>query len=155
MPPAFAQSAAVFAAVAPAKTGPEKASARVIAKVAIRIFMGFSPLRWTEPPQMNVFCGATFQEHPIRLRVESLPDNHWLGSEGIGKQAETFGLFAFRNIPSLCPAIMLGSILLLGGIILLLEPRKKTDAETLAEIRKALERGDEFTNGNRPEHDRG
>jgi hypothetical protein len=37
------------------------------------------------------------------------------------------------------PAIMLGSILFLGGIILLLEPRKKNDAETLAEIRKALE----------------
>jgi hypothetical protein len=27
------------------------------------------------------------------------------------------------------PAIMLGSILFLGGIILLLEPRKKNDAE--------------------------
>ena len=37
------------------------------------------------------------------------------------------------------PAIMLGSILFLGGIILLLEPRKKDDAETLTEIRKALE----------------
>ena len=37
------------------------------------------------------------------------------------------------------PAIMLASILFLGGIILLLEPRKKNDAETLAEIRKALE----------------
>ena len=50
---------------------------------------------------------------------------------------------------------MLGSILLLAGIILLLEPRKKTDAETLAEIRKALERpGDEFAR-NRPEDNRG
>jgi hypothetical protein len=28
------------------------------------------------------------------------------------------------------PAIMLGSILFIGGIILLLEPRKKNDAET-------------------------
>jgi hypothetical protein len=37
------------------------------------------------------------------------------------------------------PAIMLGSILFLGGVILLLEPRKKNDAETLTEIRKALE----------------
>ena len=38
------------------------------------------------------------------------------------------------------PAIMLGSILFLGGIVLLLEARNKSDAETLAEIRKALER---------------
>ena len=37
------------------------------------------------------------------------------------------------------PAIMLGSILFLGGIILLLEPGKKNDAETLVEIRKVLE----------------
>ena len=50
---------------------------------------------------------------------------------------------------------MLGSILLLGGIILFLEPRKKTDAETLDEIRKALERpGDEFARY-RPEENRG
>jgi hypothetical protein len=49
------------------------------------------------------------------------------------------------------PAIMLGGILFLGGIILLLEPRNKNDAETLAAIRKALERaGDEFTNDKRP-----
>jgi hypothetical protein len=38
------------------------------------------------------------------------------------------------------PAIMLGSILFLGGIILLLEPRKRNDAETLVAIRKALEK---------------
>ena len=49
------------------------------------------------------------------------------------------------------PAIMLGSILFLGGLILLLEPRNKNDAETLAAIRKALERpGDDFTNGRPP-----
>ena len=49
------------------------------------------------------------------------------------------------------PAIMLGSILFLGGIVLLLEPRNKSDAETLAEIRKALERrGDELANDTRP-----
>jgi hypothetical protein len=49
------------------------------------------------------------------------------------------------------PAIMLGSILFLGGIILLLEPRNMSDAETLAEIRKALERpGDELANDKRP-----
>jgi hypothetical protein len=29
------------------------------------------------------------------------------------------------------PAVMLGAILFLGGIILLFEPRKKNDAETL------------------------
>ena len=46
------------------------------------------------------------------------------------------------------PAIMLGSILFLGGIVLLLD---KSDAETLAEIRKALERrGDELANDTRP-----
>jgi hypothetical protein len=49
------------------------------------------------------------------------------------------------------PAIMLGSILFLGGIVLLLEPRNKSDAETLAEIRKALERrGDELANDTPP-----
>ena len=49
------------------------------------------------------------------------------------------------------PAIMLGSILFLGGIVLLLEPRNESDAETLAEIRKALEcRGDELGNDTRP-----
>ena len=45
------------------------------------------------------------------------------------------------------PTIMLGAILFFGGIILLLEPRNKNDAETLEAIRKALEKaGAEFTN---------
>jgi hypothetical protein len=48
------------------------------------------------------------------------------------------------------PAIMLGSILFLGGIILLLEPRKRNDAETLVAIRKALEKaGAESGDGER------
>ena len=38
------------------------------------------------------------------------------------------------------PAIILGSILFLVGIILLLEPRKRNDAETLVAIRKALKK---------------
>jgi predicted phage tail protein len=38
------------------------------------------------------------------------------------------------------PAIMLGAILFLGGIISLLEPRNKNDAEKLAAIRRALEK---------------
>ena len=38
------------------------------------------------------------------------------------------------------PAIMLGAILFLAGIILLLEPRNKNDAEKLAAIRRALEK---------------
>ena len=38
------------------------------------------------------------------------------------------------------PAIMLGSILFLGGIILLLERRTKNDVETLAAIRRDLEK---------------
>jgi hypothetical protein len=46
------------------------------------------------------------------------------------------------------PAIMLGAILFLGGIILLLEPRNKNDAEKLAAIRKTLEKaGAEFNDG--------
>ena len=45
VPPAFAQSASVFAAVAPAKAGPVNASAKATANVEMRIFMGFSPLR--------------------------------------------------------------------------------------------------------------
>jgi hypothetical protein len=48
------------------------------------------------------------------------------------------------------PAIMLGWILFLGGIILLLEPRKRNDAETLVAIRKALEKaGAELGDGER------
>jgi hypothetical protein len=47
------------------------------------------------------------------------------------------------------PAIMLGAILFLGGTILLLEPHNKNDAETLAAIRRALERaGAELNDGN-------
>ena len=71
--------------------------------------------------------------------------------KGLESRRRLSDLSPFETYLVCVPAIMLGSILLLGGIILLLEPRKKTDAETLAEIRKALERpGDEFTNGNRP-----
>jgi hypothetical protein len=39
---------------------------------------------------------------------------------------------------------MLGAILFFGGIILLLEPRKMSDAEKLAAIKKVLERADEI-----------
>jgi hypothetical protein len=53
VPPAFVQSASVFAAAAPAKAGPVKASARVIANIETRIFMAFSPLRWTKPQYLN------------------------------------------------------------------------------------------------------
>jgi hypothetical protein len=48
------------------------------------------------------------------------------------------------------PAIMLGAILFLGGIILLLEPRNKNYAEKLAAIRRALEKaGAELNDGKR------
>jgi hypothetical protein len=48
------------------------------------------------------------------------------------------------------PAVMFGSILFLAGIILLLEPRNKNDAETLEAIRKALEKaGAKFNDGER------
>jgi hypothetical protein len=47
-------------------------------------------------------------------------------------------------------AVMFGSILFLAGIILLLEPRNKNDAETLEAIRKALEKaGAKFNDGER------
>ena len=49
-------------------------------------------------------------------------------------------LSPFETFLIAVPAIMLGSILFLGGIILLLEPRNKDDAETLAAIRKDLEK---------------
>ena len=42
------------------------------------------------------------------------------------------------------PAIMLGAILLLAGIILLFEPRKMSDSEKLAAIKKVLERADQI-----------
>ena len=49
------------------------------------------------------------------------------------------------------PAIMLGAILFLGGVILLLEPRNKNDAEKLAAIRRALEKaGAELNDGKHP-----
>ena len=43
------------------------------------------------------------------------------------------------------PSVMLGAILLVGGILPLLAPRNKNDAETLEAIRKELEKaGAEF-----------
>jgi hypothetical protein len=42
---------------------------------------------------------------------------------------------------------MFTSILFLGGMILLLEPRNKNDAETLEAIRKALEKAGAEFNG--------
>jgi hypothetical protein len=45
---------------------------------------------------------------------------------------------------------MLGAILFLGGIIALLEPRNKNDAEKLAAIRRALEKaGAKLNDGKR------
>ncbi len=59
-------------------------------------------------------------------------------------------LSPFETFLIAVPAIMLGSILFLGGIILLLEPRNKNDAETLEAIRKELEKaGAEFNDGER------
>ena len=46
------------------------------------------------------------------------------------------------------------SILFLGGIILLLEPRNKNDAETLEAIRKALEKAGAKFNGMPTETDK-
>jgi hypothetical protein len=59
VPPALAQSASVFAAVtSPAKAGPVKASASVTAKIEIRVFIAFSPLR---SMSLNRLCGFMFQ----------------------------------------------------------------------------------------------
>ena len=50
------------------------------------------------------------------------------------------------------PSVMLGAILLVGGILPLLAPRNKNDAETLEAIRKELEKaGAEFNAGERQE----
>ena len=102
---------------------------------------------------MNVFCANCV---PGTLGPNR-GLNRKTGFEVKGWKANGDGsdLSPFETYLVCIPAIVLGSILLLGGIILLLEPRKKTDAETLAEIRKALERpGDEFAR-NRPEDNRG
>jgi hypothetical protein len=64
VPPAFVQSASVFAAAAPAKAGPVKASARVIANIEMRIFMAFSPLLWIKPQCLNALLRLMFQETP-------------------------------------------------------------------------------------------
>jgi hypothetical protein len=72
VPPAFTQSASVFAAAAPAKAGPVKASARVTAKIEIRVFMAFSPLRWHQRQvERTRYPETTFQERPMLSRVES------------------------------------------------------------------------------------
>ena len=48
------------------------------------------------------------------------------------------------------PSVMLGAILLVDGILPLLAPRNKNDAETLEAIRKELEKaGAEFNDGKR------
>ena len=48
VPPSLKQSFSVFAFFTfPAKAGPVKASARVTAKIDIKVFMAVSPLRWT------------------------------------------------------------------------------------------------------------
>ena len=58
VPPAFAQSASVFAAVtSPAKAGPVKASARANAKIESRVFMAFTPLRWRSPARNRASQG--------------------------------------------------------------------------------------------------
>ena len=48
------------------------------------------------------------------------------------------------------PAVMLGAVLLVGGIILLLERRGMTDSEKLAAIKKVLEGVDERTRDGTP-----
>jgi hypothetical protein len=75
VPPALAQSAAVFAAFTSwAKADPAKASAKVRANIEMRVFMTFSPLRWLlEPRPLNALCEAYVpQEHPILSRLESV-----------------------------------------------------------------------------------
>jgi hypothetical protein len=54
VPPALAQSAAVFAVFTSwAKAGPVKAIARVTARTETRLFMTFSPLRWYQTRRME------------------------------------------------------------------------------------------------------
>ena len=55
-PPALTQSASVFAVYTSwAKAGTVKASASAMANIVIRVFITFSPLRWTKPRSLNAF----------------------------------------------------------------------------------------------------
>ena len=103
--------------------------------------------------------GETEEKGPVREVTEEAVE------EGIHHVIETAlaeGVAKWKRLPALVryliaiPAIMLGSILFLGGIILLLEPRYKTDAERLAAIREQIRRNLEkaatkfITTGERP-----
>jgi hypothetical protein len=77
----------------------------------------------------------------VREATKEVVEEHY----GI-KKALAEGVAKWKRLPALVryliaiPAIMLGSILFLGGIILLLETRYKTDAERLAAIREQIRR---------------
>ena len=74
MPPAFLQSASVFAFVtSAAKAGPVKASAKAKANIETRVFMMFPPLRWTSPETINrgVRSGTTHFAASISPRSSS------------------------------------------------------------------------------------
>jgi hypothetical protein len=76
-----------------------------------------------------------------------LNQRRWLGAK---MDQWLSNLSPFETYLIAVPAIMLGSILFLGGIILLLGRRNKNDAETLEAIRKDLEKaGTEFSGGER------
>ena len=102
---------------------------------------------------MNVFCAncvpGTLEPNRGLNRKTGFEVK---GSEG---QRRRFGLVAFRNIPSLYPCNYARLYPVARWNNSSPRTEKKTDAETLAEIRKALERpGDEFAR-NRPEDNRG
>ena len=74
MPPAFWQSASVFAAVtSPAKAGPVKASARVKANIEMRVFMTFLPYAETKAPVVNSLLETYVPGTPDPFVGESVP----------------------------------------------------------------------------------
>ena len=119
VPPAFVQSASVFAAAAPAKAGPVKANARVIANIEMRIFMAFSPLLRTKPQCLNALLRLMFQEHPILSRIESMSAGQ------IGEQHPAFvaepNLMAIINglIVAVFLILVVASVAVVGSMIVL------------------------------------
>jgi flagellar biosynthesis GTPase FlhF len=92
-------------------------------------------------------------EEGIKEGVKKVVEN---GAEGVAKTNAVKPLPALLRYLIAIPAIMLGGILFLGGIILLLEPRYKTEAERLEAIREQIRRNLEkaatkfITTGERP-----
>jgi hypothetical protein len=84
MPPAFLQWASVFAFVtsSAAKAGAVKASARVTAKIEIKIFMAFTPLRWNYSSPWTHFRETMFREHRPYRGLKQLCSGRTISNSG-------------------------------------------------------------------------